>query len=349
MKVSPRPLRCAVGALLAAVFVWPTVADAQNPTAEFYKAHAVSIYVGLPAGGSYDSYARLIGAHLPKYLAGSPTVVVQNMPGGGSLRAANFVYNVAPQDGTIILAGASNVPFQPILDASGVKYDIKLVNWLPCPTGTVNVMAVRGASPIKNFDDMRMHEALIGTLAAGSMPTVSIGVYKNVLGAKIRAVLGYGGLPAVMLAIERGEVDGYSTIPFDTLRRVYGERWKAGALRVIAQSGDKRLPELADIPTMLELAKTADDKEIVSVINMMGMMTFPYMMGPNVPKQQVDAMRDAFTHMFDDTDFRRDAAARQMNIDPLTAEQVISIVQAAYAMPEHTLQRLKDIVALQGR
>jgi tripartite-type tricarboxylate transporter receptor subunit TctC len=148
--------------------------------------------------------------------------------------------------------------------------------------------------------------------------------------------------------MDRGEVDGYSTTPFDTLRRVYDKRWKAGKLRILAQAGQSRLPELPDVPTMLELAKSPDDKRLIGLGTVTGRMTFPYMMGPGVPPERVKAMRTAFTSMFADPGFRREAAKRQMMIAPLTADEVVAIVKGAYATPTPIVDRLKDIVARQG-
>ncbi len=349
MKVA-KAIQVWIGAVaIAAGVLRAAPAISQDSVADFYRGKTIFIYVSLPAGGSYDTYARLIGEHLGQRLPGAPTVVVQNMPGGGSLLAANFVYSVAPQDGTVIGAMSSNVPFQQLLDATGVKFDTTKINWLPCPAGSNNLLTVWHASPIQSFEDLRQREAVLGTLAAGSNPTVAIGLYKHVLGAKLRAVLGYDGLPSVILAMSRGEVDGYSTIPLDTLKRVYGDLWKSGKLRILAQSSEMRSSELPDIPTMSELAKTPEDKSLIALGTVSGLMTFPYMMGPSVPKERVEAMRAAFASIFDDPEFRREAAARQIMIDPLPSERVQSLIKSAYATPAPVVQRLKDIVALQGR
>jgi tripartite-type tricarboxylate transporter receptor subunit TctC len=338
-----------VSIALLGMLCWSgAVAAAENP-AEFYRGKTISIYVALPPGGSFDAYARLVAAHLSKHVPGEPAVIVQNMPGAGSLRAANYVYNVAPQDGTVIGAMSSNMPIQPLTEPRGVQYDLSKVNWLPVPAGLPNTLVVWHTSQIKSFEDLRRREAVFGSLAPGSSPTVAIGVYKHVLGAKIRAVLGYTGLPAAMLAMERGEIEGYSTVPFDTLQRVYGEKWKSGKLRVLAQNAGSRLSELPDVPTMLELAKTADDRRLISLATMTTRMTFPYIMGPNVPHARVEIIRAAMMRMFNDEQFRNEAAARQMTIDPVTSDQVERIIQEAHETPSAIVQRLRDIVALQGQ
>jgi tripartite-type tricarboxylate transporter receptor subunit TctC len=328
---------------------WGGAAVAQDDPAEFYRGRTISIHVGLPPGGSFDAYARLIAAHLPRYVPGEPGVIVQNMPGAGSLRAANFVYAVAPQDGTAIGAMSSNVPLQPLTEPRGVRYDLSKINWLPTPARSPNTLVVWHTSAVKRFEDLRQREAVIGSLAPGSSPTIAISLYKHVLGAKVRAVLGYNGLPEAIIAMERGEIDGYPTIPFDTLQRVYAEQWKSGKLRVLAQNGEARLSELSDVPTMVELASGDADKRLISLATMTSRMTFPYIMGPDVPRPRVDAIRAAMTRMYADESFRKDAAARQMMVDPVSTEQVEHLIREAYTAPPEVVQRLKDIVALQGQ
>ncbi len=325
------------------------VTQAEDATDTFYRSRTISIYVGLPAGGTFDAYARLTAAHLSGHVPGHPNVIVQNMPGAGSLQAANFVYNRAPQDGSVIGAMSSNVPIQPLLDASGVNYDSLKMNWLPTPSHAVSALVVWHTSSVKSFEDLRTHEALLGTLAPGSSPTIAIGLYKHVLGAKVRAILGYQGLPAVMLAMERGEVNGYSTVPVDVLQNTYGQLWKSGQLRVLAQTGSLRDPLLADVPSMGELAATQAAKQIITLGTASSRMTFPYVMGPGVPPARVTAMRSAFTQMLGDSAFLADAAARHMTIAPVGSEEVQAIIREIYATPPEIVQQLKDIVALQGK
>ncbi len=327
-----------------------TSAQSQLPAeADFYRNKQISIFVGLPAGGSFDAYARLIATHLGKFLAGNPGVIVQNMPGAGSILAANHIYNVAPQDGTVIGAMSSNVPFQPLTDPAGVKYDVLKLNWLPSPAGSISTLTVWHTSPVKTFADLFEKEALLGTLAPTSSPTVTIGLYKHVLGAKVRAVLGYPGLPAVMLAMERGEVHGYSTIPIDTLLRVYGDKLKAGQLHVLAQNGAQRSPVFPDVPTMVELARSEDDRKLIALGNASGRMTFAYMMGPAVARARVESMRNAFDTMFADAAFRKDADIRQMAIEPVSSQEIETFLREVYATPPDIVKRLKDIVDLQGK
>jgi tripartite-type tricarboxylate transporter receptor subunit TctC len=311
--------------------------------ADFYRGKTVTVFVGLPPGGSFDLYARLIGAHLGRHIPGQPSVVVQNLPGAGSLLQAGHIFNVAPQDGTAIGAPSSNVPLQPLLNASGVKYDSLKFQWLPTPADSPHALFVWSTSPIKSVEDMRSRETPIGALAPGSTPTVAIGLYNEVFKTKMRPVLGYTGLPAVMLAIERGEVEGYATVPLDTLRHTYKHQMEAGQMRILAQSGETRSPALPDVPTGRELISNKDDLALYDLGTSSTKMTFPYMVGPGVPADRVAALRRAFMDMFADPQFRADAAQRDMAIKPVPADEVTRLVSQAFATRADIVARLRSI------
>ena len=335
---------------LAKVFVqclmlamWAGSASAQDAVADFYRGRTVTIFVGLPPGGSFDLYARLVGAHLGRHIPGQPTVVVQNMPGAGSLLQAAHIFNVAPQDGTAIGAPSSNVPLQPLLNASGVKYDSLKFQWLPTPADSPHALFVWSTSPIRSVADMRTRETPIGALAPGSTPTVAVGLYNEVFKTLMRPVLGYTGLPAVMMAIERGEVEGYATVPLDTLRHTYKHQMEAGQMRVLAQSGEMRSPALPNVPTGRELIAGADDLALYDLGTSSTKMTFPYMVGPGVPAERVAALRKAFMDMFDDPQFRADAEHRDMAIKPVPADEVTRLVTQAFATRSDIVARLRAI------
>ena len=318
-------------------------ARAQDAVADFYRNKTVTIFVGLPAGGSFDLYARLIGAHVGRHIPGQPAVIVQNMPGAGSLLQAGHIFNIAPQDGTAIGASSSNVPLQPLLNASGVKYDSLKLQWLPTPADSPNSLFVWSTSPIKSVADLRNRETPIGALAPGSTPTVAIGLYNEVFKTKMRAVIGYTGLPAVMLAMERGEVEGYATVPLDTLRHILKPQMEAGFIRVLVQSGESRSPSLPDVPTGRELISNEDDLALYELGTASTKMTFPYMLGPNVPADRVAALRKAFMDTFADPQFLADAQQRDMAIKPVPAEEVTRLVNKAFATRADIVARLRAV------
>ena len=184
---------------------------------------------------------------------------------------------------------------------------------------------------------------LFRSLAPGSTPTVSIGLYNEVYKTRMKAVLGYTGLPEVMLAMERGEVEGYATMPFDTLRHTYKKQFEGGQIRVLTQSGETRLQALPDVPTGRELASNADDLRLIELGTASSKMTFPYMMAPGVPKERVEAMRRAFMSALSDPELIEEARRRDMNLRPIPAEKVTELIEAAFATPAPVVARLQAI------
>ena len=185
-----------------------TPAEAQSTGNEFYRGKTITFVVGQPAGSTFDAYARLISRYLNRHIMGRPSVIVQNMPGAASLIAGAHVYNVAPQDGTVIGASSTNLPVQPLIDPVGVRFDPLKFQWLPTPAEFPTALITWHTASINNVDDLRARESTIGSIAAGSPPTVAIGLYNEVLKTRMRPILGYAGLQATMLAMEHGEIEG---------------------------------------------------------------------------------------------------------------------------------------------
>jgi tripartite-type tricarboxylate transporter receptor subunit TctC len=256
---------------------------------------------------------------------------------------ASYIYNAAAQDGTAIGAPSTNIPFQPLVDAAGVKYDSLKMNWLPSPAESTTALLVSSLSPVKKVEDMRSRDTAIGAIAPGSPPTIGIGLYNEVLKTKMRPVLGYAGLPSIMLAIERGEVEGYATMPLEILRQSYKHLMEGGKLRVLLQSGETRAPELPDVRAAAELVSNSDDLELLKLGNGFTKTSYPYMMGPGVPTDRLEAMRRAFMETFADPQFREEAAHRDIQIRPVAAEDVTRSIHEGFKTPDATVSRLRNI------
>ena len=309
----------------------------------FYQGKTITFVVGQPAGSTFDAYARLIGRHLSGHIPGRPTIIVQNMPGAASLIGGAHVYNVAPQDGTVIGASSTNLPVQPLIDPSGVRFDPLKFQWLPTPAEFPTALIVWHTSPIKSIDDLRSRESNIGSIAAGSPPTVAIGLYNEVLKTRMHPILGYAGLQATMLAMEHGEIEGYPSIPTETLRVSYKHHLEAGRIRVLLQTGESRSAEFPDVPTALELVTDESDRALVRLASGFTMTTTPFMMGPGVPADRVAMMRKAFMETFADPAFLAEAAQQDMRINSVDAETVTRRVEAAFRSDEAVVQRLRRI------
>ena len=323
-----------------------SAAHAQSSTAaleEFYRGKTIQMLIGYPAGGTYDLYARVISRHLGKHVPGNPHVVPQNMPGAGTLNATSHVYSVAPQNGTVITATASSMPFQPMFQKIGVPFDAAKAHWLPVPAGFTALMIVWHKSPVKSFDDLRKRETIMGTISPGSTPHFVAVVLNNVLGSKIKPITGHPNMNSNLLAMERGELEGYTTVPPSAIERTYKHQWEAKQYLPILQIGTKKNPGLEHIPLARDLAANVADRMMIDMAAAPLTLGYPYMMGPGVPPERVKAMRDAFMLVFADPAFVAEAKKATLEIEPMTGEQVQKFIQDAYNAPQDVRDRLKAI------
>ena len=326
--------------------IGPALAD---PIADFYRGRTVTVFAGTTAGGTYDLYARTIARHLGAHLPGSPTVIVQNMPGAASLVAAGHVYNVAPQDGTALAGLASTLPLQPLIDpAAAQKIDPVKINWLPSPSDYGVVMLVRGDFAVKNVADMMTRETVMGTISPGMLPAVLAATTNAVLGSRIKSINGHPDIASALLALDRGEIDGYPTVPYDLIKRTYAKKVEEGKYRVVLQFGAVKSPDFPDAPLVTELIASPEDRMLMDLVLGPLKTGYTFMMGPKVPKERALAMRKAFMDTFADPKFLADAERATLNIAPIPGERIEEMIRQAYASPAPVIARLRAIY-LQGR
>ena len=196
-----------VGALVGAVFVIPAPLQAQSPE-EFYKGKQIRLIVGAGAGDGYDIWSRLLARHMGRHVPGRPNIIVQNMPGAGTITAANHLFNIAPRDGTVFASFSRSIPPQALLNRSNIKFDPRQFGWLGSSEAANRVCAVSAASRAKTIDDVFVHETLMGGTGSGMVPTFLPTFLNKLLGTKFRVIEGYGGAGAIFLAMERRELDG---------------------------------------------------------------------------------------------------------------------------------------------
>ena len=324
----------------------PALAD---PIAEFYRGRTVTVFAGTTAGGTYDLYARTIARHLGAHLPGSPTVIVQNMPGAASLVAAGHVYNVAPQDGTALAGLASTLPLQPLIDPTAAqKIDPVKINWLPSPSDYGVVMLVRGDFAVKSMADMKTRETAMGTISPGMLPAVLAATTNAVLGSRIKSINGHPDIASALLALDRGEIDGYPTVPYDLIKRTYAKKVEEGKYRVVLQFGAVKSPDFPDAPLVTELITSPEDRMLMDLVLGPLKTGYTFMMGPKVPKERALAMRKAFMDTFADPRFLADAERATLNIAPISGERIEEMIRQAYASPAPVIARLRAIYQ-QGR
>ena len=318
---------------------------AQGQSVEsFYRGRSISLVIGYSVGGGYDIHGRLLARHLGKHIPGNPGIIVQNMPGGGSLRAANYLYNAAPKDGTTIGVFSRGMAMEPLIGSSNTQYDSRKFTWIGSITNEVSVCATSSASKVKTWDDMLAMPFTVAGEGSGSDPDIFATMIRNVFGAKLRLIPGYPGSAEMTLAIERGEVDGrcgwtWSSIKLQRPDWITGHR-----LNVLVQLASRRIPELADVPLLIEHATTVRQRQIVDVILSRQAMGRPVVAPPGVPVDRKQALRLAFDATMADPDYLAEATARGLEVNPVGGADLDKLLDQLYATPPEIIAEVRAIM-----
>ncbi len=318
---------------------------AADPVTEFYSGRTVTIVIGSEPGGTYDLYGRTIARHLGRHIPGEPKVIVQNLSGAGSYLAARRVYSIAPQDGATIGALGAALPYQPLMDPNAPPLDVARINWLPSVSAYHMFMLVRGDAPVHSVQDLRTYETVQATIAPGQANSLIVAVVNETLGAKIKGINGHKSMNDAMLALQRGEINGYPSMPAEALQRMYARQLNEGQIRLLLQFGPAPLPEYPDVPWAIALATNAEDRMLLELATGFLKTGYVYMMGPDVPKERVAAMRQAFMAALGDPALLADAKKQTLNIAPIEGEKIAEMLAQAYALPPSVIARMRGLFA----
>ena len=334
----------AIFAAFAFFFIASVTARADD-VADFYRGKMVHIIVGYDNGGGYDTMARLIARTLGNYIPGHPLVIVQNMVGAGSMRAATYVAGGAPQDGTIIAATGPAPLFVPFIPPGSDTFtlDPEKLNWLPSPASETSVVAVWHTADVKSIADAQQRELPVAANSVNGQASFYARLLNDVLGTKFKPILGYqNGTSESLIAMERGEVLAHPSISLTSLKSERPLWLHDGSVRLIAQYGRAPAEDLPDVPFVDDLL-SGENKRLFDIAIAPSMIGRPYFMGPKVPPARVAAMQQAFLDTFKDTGFRVEARAGQFVIDqkPMTGEEIKALIEKAYAAPPDILARLR--------
>jgi tripartite-type tricarboxylate transporter receptor subunit TctC len=333
--------------LFVAGLLWSGSARA-DAVADFFKGKTVNIVVAYPPGGGYDVYARALAQFLSAHIVGNPTVIVQNMPGAGSLTATNYVYSLAPKDGTVVGAPSNSIAFAPLQGVTGAKFDPTRFNWVGSPSKETGVLIVWHTSQAQTIQDLTRTEILLGSSSANATSSFYARILNATLGLKMKVISGYPGTVDSFLAMERGEVDGYAAAFWNTLKSLRPEWLREKKVRLLVQYGAEPHPELSEVPFARDLARTEDDKILLDVANAPLAFGRPYMLPPDVPPERVAAWRKAFLDTYKDPAFIAEAKRQQLDIDPSTGEQMQRIIDRAYAAPKAVIARLRSLYEVEA-
>ncbi|MGE3246856.1 MAG: Bug family tripartite tricarboxylate transporter substrate binding protein [Beijerinckiaceae bacterium] len=303
--------------------------------ADFYQGKTITILVGFGAGGGYDTTTRLFARHYGNHIPGKPTVVVQNMPGAGSMIVANYLYNVAPKDGTTLGVFASSTALEPLFGNAKAKFDPRKYEWIGSLHQDIASCAVwKGAGAnIKTLEDLIKSKKTVvfGSTSPTAITSQHPLFLKNMFNAPIKVIYGFKGTKAVSIAMQQGEVDGSCGMFESSVRASYDQHIKAGEMKIIVQFGrDKTIPYFGDATQMYKLLKTDDDKKVADVIFEQTRLARPVAAPPGTPKEQVAQLRKGLLAALNDPALKADATKLRIDFDPMSGEEAAKMLADFY-------------------
>lgn len=316
-----------------------TAAGAQTP---FYAGKTIELIVGYPPGGSNDVYGRAVARHIGRFIPGHPQVIFRNMPGAGSILAANHIYNVAPKDGTVLGLLAATNTLDEKLGAPGVKFETAKFNWVGRVSSATNVTGIWHTSKIKTVQDALKNEVSLGATGTGSTVFVYPNVLNRVVGTKFKLIMGYGGSNEAMLAVERGEVEGHST-SLEAYKSAQPGWIKEKKINFIVQYGLKRHPDLPDVPTCVELARNSEEAAILKAVVNATEIGKSVLTSPGVPADRVAILRKAFDEMVRDGEFIRELESMRVELTPMNGADLQALVQEVGQLTPELVQKIKAV------
>ena len=342
--VSRSVLVCLAAVLLAA----PAIAA--DAVADFYRGKTVRMLVGAAVGGGYDAVGRAVARHIGRHIPGNPAVVVENMPGAGSLIVTNYAFNKAPRDGTVIAATTNSVPLESrlrlMVPGGNVPFDVNQANWLGSPAQQPQTLFVWHDVPIHDLNDMKTHKLVLGAIAAGSDTYILPTLLRQVFGANTQVISGYKGTADILIAMEKGEVQGHVALLANITAGSPGYL-RDKKIRIVLQFARERARELPDVPTVVEWATSDADREMFRFYTLKYEMAYPLMLTPGVPAERVAAMRTAFNETMKDPQYQADAKRVGLDISPLSGEEMGKLIRRINETPPEIVERLRGLILAQ--
>jgi len=318
---------------------------AQTPE-QFYAGKNIDFVIGYPPGGSNDTLGRLVARHIGKHIPGKPNVIPKNMPGAGSFLAVNTVFNVSPKDGSVIGIGAPTMPLDERLGTQGVRFKTAELNWIGRTDSLINMVFMWKTSPVQTIADALKTESTLSGTGVGSTVSIYPTALNNVIGTKFKLVMGYKGSNEAMLAVERGEVEGHSTSW--TAVKVAHPDWRPDKkINVIVQFSLKKHPELQDVPTVVELARNDEERQVLSAVVNAAEIGTAFFTAPGVPKDRVETLRRAFDATMKDPEFLAEAEKTKLTVGPLPGEELQKLVADVAAISPAILEKVRAAYATQ--
>lgn len=327
--------------ILTATSGFPAVA--QPSVEEFYKGKTISFVIGYSPGGGYDVYARLVARHLGNHIPGKPQIVPRNMPGASSRAAAAYVFNVAPKDGTVLATGDQSLALAQAMGDPAIQFDTIRFSWIGNPSVENNTTAAWHTSGIRTIEDAKRTEVPVGA-TGGSTSSQYPKAMNALLGTRFKIIVGYPGGNDINLAMERGEVAGRGSNSWASWKATKADWLREQKINILVQIGLSKAPDLPDVPLLLDLAASEEDRALLRLLSAPVNVGRPIFSTPGVPAERVAALRKAFDAMVVDPVFLEEAKKLKLEINPVSGEELQRIVADIVATPKPIADRLATII-----
>jgi len=324
-------------------------AHAQS-VSQFYTGKTITMVVGSDVGGGYDLTARTVARHLSRHIPGNPAIIVQNRPGAGSILASNYVYEIAPSDGTVIGAVQRPIPFQILFGDTGVRFNVRQMQWLGSTTSELAVVVAWHTAPQKTVDDLFKSEMIVGGTGPAVDSELVPRAMNNVLGTRFKIIGGYKGQAQMVLAMQREEIHGSGNWSFSNIEKGHPDWITEKKVRILLQLGLTRSqsPVLRDVPWVMDLGRNDEQRAIFRVLMGMKAMGRPFFVASGVPKDRSEALRTAFMDTMRDPTFLAEADKILGDIDPMSGPEMQQIIADVYALPADVIGKARETVKAPG-
>src|SRR5262245_5135919 len=337
--MAPRTARIVVLAALAL----SAPAQAQS-VADVYKGKSIEVYIGTSVGGGYDAYTRILSRHMGRHIPGNPVLVPKNLAGGGGIRLANYLFNAAPRDGLVFGTVNRGIPFEPLLGNKAAQFDATKFDWIGSTNDEVSICVAWHTTGVERYQQVQERELVVGASGTGADTYQYPKVVNGVLGTKFKIVTGYPGGNDIDLAMERQEVQGRCSWSWSSVKATHPSWLPEKKFNILFQMGLSKHPELPDVPLIIDLARTEEDRAIFKLVFGRQVMAWPFALPPGVPQDRVEALRAAFTATMHDKEFLADAAKAKFEIRSVTGLQIQKLVHEIYATPAPVVRRTVELL-----
>ena len=342
MKIKT-PFAASAAALIGLSALTP-MASAETP-AEFFARQNLTIVIGFSPGGGADTFARFFARHLGKHVAGNPSIIVQNMPGAGGIKAFNHFYNVGAQDGSRTILTSPSHTLGQFLGKKNIRYDIGKVKWIGTLTQDSPSCVASGQSGIKNIEETKNKELIMGSTGPSSSTSQHALLLANMFGYKLKMVSGYRGTAKIWLAMKKNEVQGVCTFWASSAMGPQAQDVASGEIVPIVQMGSKKHPAFGNAPLAYDLARNAEEKAIMRAIFGVSELSRPYGAAPGAPDDRVAALRKGFWAAVNSPELQADAKRLKLTVDPLNAEDTIAGFKEIFSTPKDLVEKAKKLIA----